>query len=364
MPSNPDGGDDASDRDRLKAQCKSAALAKNTRDTYRVGWNSWARWAADHDFCDLPATPEALEDWLIDLWCKGKKPDTLRVYLAAVGKEHEAHPSPNPAHDPEVRHLVNGMGRIAAEDGITPKQADGLRWCHILVIIDSAYMPRRNQPGGRAETPEQAARRAEFDIAMIAVAHDAALRCSELLALTWGDTNLPADGEPGTVSIRRSKTDQNGQGETMPISKFTTQALIRIKPDSARSDDPIFDISPSTVTRRMKAAAQAAGINPANISSHSPRVGMAQDLAAHGIALPGLMQACRWTTEAMVRHYIKQLAAHHTPAADYLKTQPPPRQPPPPPIRPRLSYSHKCETHPNLARQAAEGPERADYGHG
>ena len=334
MPSNPDGGDAASRRDRLIAQSKSAALAANTRDTDSAGWDNWARWAADNGFSDFPATPEALECWLADLWDQGMKLNTLRTYLSAVGKEHDGHSFPNPAHDREVRQLVNGLGRIAADNGITPKQADGLRWCDILLIINCAYTPRHNQPGGRLETPEQAVRRAEVEIALIVVAHDAALRCSELLALTWGDADLPADCENGTVWIRRSKTDQNGQGATLPISKFTAEALIRIRPDSARPGDPIFALSPSTITRRFKAAAQAAGINPANISSHSPRIGMAQDLLAAGIGLPGIMQACRWSTEAMVRHYVKEIAAHHTPAADYLKTQPPP----PPPQQPKNNW--------------------------
>ncbi|WP_419851368.1 tyrosine-type recombinase/integrase [Candidatus Poriferisocius sp.] len=316
-----DSGPDSGLLDRLVAQGKAAALSPNTRKTYRTGWRSWAKWAEARGLPTLPAEPGHLQLWLAALWQEGKKPATLSTYLAAVAHKHRDHTGPNPAHHPQLRLLLSGLTRQAADEGNTPSQAAPLRWRHILEIIDSAHKPRRNQPGGRAETPEQAARRAEFDIAMIALAHDAALRCSELLALTWADIDLPADSEPGTVSIRRSKTDQNGQGAALPISEFTTQPLIRIRPHSARPDDPIFDISPSTVTRRMKAAAQAAGNNPANISSHSPRIGMAQDLAAHGIDLPGLMQACRWTSEAMARHYIKHLAAHHTPAAQYLKTQ-------------------------------------------
>ena len=313
--------------DRLVAQGKAAALSPNTRKTYRTGWRSWVKWATAHNLPTLPAEPGHLQLWLAALWQEGKKPATLRTYLAAVAHEHRDHTGPNPAHHPQVRLLLSGLTRRAADEGNAPSQAAPLRWRHILEIICSAREPRRNQPGGRAETPEQTARRAELEIAMIALAHDAALRRSELLALTWADIELPADGEPGTVSIRRSKTDQNGQGAALPISEFTTQALIRIRPDSAHPDDPVFDISPSTVTRRMKAAAQAAGINPANISSHSPRIGMAQDLLAAGIGLPGIMQACRWSTEAMVRHYVKEIAAHHTPAAVYLKTQPHPTPP-------------------------------------
>ena len=325
------GGDVASRLDPLIAQGKAAARAENTRNTYSTGWNSWAGWAAGNGFAVFPATSDGLEYWMADLWSKGMKPSTLGTYLTAVSRKHAGHPFPNPADHSEVRQLLSGLKRLAVRAGNMPKQADPLRWSHILEIIDSAYKPRCNQPGGRQESPEQAARRAVTEIAMICVAHDAALRCSELLALTWADVELPAEGEGGLVWIRRSKTDQNGQGAAVPISKFTAQALNRLRPDSARLGDRVFDISPSTVTRRIKAAAQAAGIDSENISSHSPRVGMAQDLVAFGIDLPGLIQACRWKSDRMAALYTRNIAAHHTPAAKCLKSQPHPASTPPPP---------------------------------
>ena len=64
------------------------------------------------------------------------------------------------------------------------------------------------------------------------------------------------------------------------------------------------------VPRRLaltRAAAKAAGIDHANITSHSPRVGMAQDLFAASVDLPGLMQHCRWTSAAMAGHYTRNL---------------------------------------------------------
>lgn len=303
----------------LIARGKAAARAANTRTTYKTGWSSWARWAAEHGLPDLPVTVEGLEHWLATLWDEEKKPNTLRVYLAAVANELENHPGPNPARHFEVRELMSGLTREAADDGITPRQAAPLRWRDIGLIAEVAHMPRCNQPGGRPETPEQARQRADIDIAMICVAHDAALRCSELLALTSADIDLTADG--GWVWIRRSKTDQNGQGTAAPICEFTARALARIKPADARPDDRVFEFSPSTVTRRIRAAAQAAGIDTTNITSHSPRVGMAHDLVEFGIDLPGLILAGRWKSYAMPARYTQRLSAHHTTLGQYLKTQ-------------------------------------------
>ena len=310
--------------DRFIAEAKAQALSANTRRTYRTGWGSWAAWARARGVPALGAGPEHIQRWLATLWLEGKKPSTLGTYLSAVARELDGCGGPNPARHHDVGLVLSGLRSKAADNGKTPRQADPLLWSHALRIIDTAHLPRRNQPGGRLETPEQAQKRALFDIALICAAHDAALRRSELLALKWSDINPPQPGGCWTVLIRRSKTDRTGQGAYAPISDYTAQALATIKPASARPDDRIFDISPSTVTRRLKAAAQAAGIDPANISSHSPRIGMAQDLTAHGIDLPGLMLAGRWKKAEMPAHYTQHLAAQNTPAAQYLKTQQPP----------------------------------------
>ena len=319
------GGDPGYEaEDQLIAEAKAQALSANTRKTYRTGWGSWARWADARGVQALSVGPEHIQRWLATLWLEGKKPSTLGTYLSAVARELDSHPGPNPARHRDVRLVLSGLKSKAADDGYKPRQADPLLWAHALRIIDTAHLPRRNQPGGRLETPEQAEKRALFDIALVCIAHDAALRRSELLAIKWSDIYPPQLGGCWTARIRRSKTDQTGQGAYAPISEFTAQALIRFKPDNARPHDPVFDISPSTVTRRLKAAARAAGIDPTNISSHSPRIGMAQDLAAYGIDLPGLMLAGRWKKAEMPAHYTKHLAAQNTPAAQYLKTQQPP----------------------------------------
>ncbi|MXW61198.1 MAG: tyrosine-type recombinase/integrase [Acidimicrobiaceae bacterium] len=156
---------------------------------------------------------------------------------------------------------------------------------------------------------------------MIALAHDAALRSSELLALRWGDIETPQENGINIVRIRWSKTDQKAQGAVAPMSDFTAQAITRIKPINANPRGRIFDMSPSTLARRIRAAAEAAGLDHANITSHSPRLGIAQDLAAAGVPMPGLMQAGRWKSPATAVRYTEHLSASDTPAAQYLKTQ-------------------------------------------
>lgn len=307
--------------DQLVKEGRAAALAANTHKAYRTGWRSWCLWASKRGLPVFPAVPGDLQRWLAALAAEGKKPTTLRTYRAAVAYQHRRSPGPNPARCTEVSQLLNGLSRRAAADGFTPRQAAPLRWRHVEQIADTAGTPRCNRPGGRKETRRQARQRAVVDIAMIALALDALLRCGELLALTWGDINLPANGGCGRVLIRRSKTDQHGQGAVATISEFTCEALVNLRRAGCKPTDRVFNMSPNTVTRRIKAACRAAGIDPTGISSHSPRVGMAQDLAAAGIDMPGLMLAGRWSTAATVARYIQHLTARHTAVARYLESR-------------------------------------------
>ncbi|WP_420431798.1 tyrosine-type recombinase/integrase [Candidatus Poriferisocius sp.] len=305
----------------LIARADASALSLNTRKTYETGWNSWARWAASNGYRVSKPTVERLRDWLACLHLEGKKPSTLRTYLAAVAHRLRGRRGPNPARHPRVSLLLAGLARYAAERGVATRQAQGLRWERILLIEAAAPASRRNQPGGRLETPQQARKRADTDIAMAAVGHNGALRCSELLALTWGAVDFSEGPGLATIWIGRSKTDQNGKGAAVPISEYAAQALARLRPEDFDPDARIFDFSPSTARRRLKAAAKAAGIDPAGISTHSLRVGMAQDLAASGTGTIGLMLAGRWDTTETAAQYARRLQAQHTPAAQYLKTQ-------------------------------------------
>ena len=299
-------------------------MSQNTARTYATGWKSLCSWADAQGIDPSSVAPPDVQGWLVDLAAEGKKPSTLRTYRAAIAHRYDELGGANPARDPQVSRILSGLRRQAADKGYAPKQAAPLRRHHVEQVADAAFEPRRNQPGGRLETAQQTTRRALVDIALVGVAHDGLLRCSELLALRWADVTAAENGEGTLIYIHRSKTDQTANGVFAPISHFASLALERIRPVDASPDQYVFDMSPGTVTRRLKAATAAAGIDPADISTHSPRVGMAQDLAAEGIDMAAIMVAGRWSTPAMVALYTKRLTAADTAIAKHLQTQSPP----------------------------------------
>ena len=81
---------------------------------------------------------------------------------------------------------------------------------------------------------------------------------------------------------------------------------------------PVFNLHPDTIRRRQQQAARAAGLPDwRDITGHSGRVGMAQDLSAAGFALPELMTVGRWKSPRMPARYTERQTAGRGAVARY-----------------------------------------------
>ena len=118
---------------------------------------------------------------------------------------------------------------------------------------------------------------------------------------------MEASDGSGRVHIARSKTDQEAHGHVAYLTPDTAACLQRIKPADALPEERIFAMSARTIANRIKAAAEAAGIE-GRFGGHSGRVGCAQDLAARGAGLTELQVAGRWQSAAMPRAVCTQPA--------------------------------------------------------
>lgn len=78
----------------------------------------------------------------------------------------------------------------------------------------------------------------------------------------------------------------------------------------------MFPPTPDHISRRIRTLAARAGLG-AGYSGHSPRVGMAVDLARTGTGLTQLMQAGRWRSSVLVARYTEQIAASRNAVARY-----------------------------------------------
>ena len=109
-------------------------------------------------------------------------------------------------------------------------------------------------------------------------------------------------------TIRRSKTDQEGEGAVQYLGPDAVEALEAIRGEDSDDTTRVFRMTTRTVANRIKAAAEAAKIK-GNFSGHSPRVGMAQDLAEKGASTTELMVVGRWVSSRMPALYIREQAA-------------------------------------------------------
>ena len=281
----------------------SYETARNTVANYRAQWRNFLVWALGKGIQALPANPAQVAAYLAArIERHGHKPATLRMAASAIAFIHRAAGLDDPCASQEVKRTLRSATR---KSGRSQKQAEALTAEAFLAILSTARNPRRSR-GGRFESPQTATRRGSLDIAVISLMRDAMLRVSEAAALIWRDIGAEPDGT-GRLLIRRSKTDAAGEGAMAFVSVPTMAALSLVR-EGAADTDSVFGLQPNQIAMRIKKAAKAAGLGD-GFSGHSPRVGMARDLARAGIELPRLMTAGRWRNPAMPAHYIRNETA-------------------------------------------------------
>ena len=290
--------------------------APKTRRHYASAWRAFARWCEAEGYASLPATPETVAAYFAHRATGGSSLSTLKLASAAIRYRHQGHGLDSPARSAGVKRVLRGLRRRAAALPVSKGQgqARGLTAAHLAAIRATALLPRKG-PSGRTESEKTARKRGAVDVALAPVMRDALLRRSEAAALTWKDVTFLADGT-ARLAIRRSKTDQDGEGAIQFIGKDAAQALQAIQGDAAGSEHLFGLRSGRAVSNRIAAMARAAGLGN-GFSGHSPRVGMAQDLAANGASATELMGAGRWTACRMPAHYTRAQAAGRGAVARY-----------------------------------------------
>ena len=290
-----------SDIDKLNAVLLHE-MARSTMANYRAQWRVFVTWAAMKGVNALPADPTVVAAYLAErLEVHGHRPSTLRVAAAAIGRIHKDAGLRDPCSCLEVKRTLRSATRKV---GRAQKQAAALT-LEVLEAIKATALVPRAWKGNRIENVDTAKKRGTVDIALVCLMRDALLRVSEAAVLTWQDIQPDLDGT-GRLHIRRSKTDAEGAGTVVFVSKATMDALQRLKSQRAGAEaaDRVFGLCANQIAQRIKQAAQAAGLGD-GFSGHSPRVGMARDLARMGIELPSLMTAGRWRTPAMPALYVR-----------------------------------------------------------
>ena len=293
-----------------------ASRAKATERVYKSAWGRFVSWADAQGYAALPAAPETVAAYLASRAASGLSPASMKLDRAAIRDAHRSASRPDPTQHPGVANVARGIVRTAAVNGHAPRQAAGLTSDALAAIRATARLPRRG-PSGRQESEATARKRGNRDVAIASTMRDGLLRRSEAAALAWGDIELRSDGT-GRLTIRRSKTDQAGEGSVQFLGKGTAAALRTIRPKDAAATAKVFGVKCGrSIARRLSAMAKAARLD-GHFGGHSGRVGMARDLVAAGASVAAVQIAGRWASSRMPAHYARgELAARGAVAKYY-----------------------------------------------
>ena len=304
-------GLDVADVGRVQ-EALASSRSPATRRAYASQWRMFTTWTGARGLSSLPAEPSVVAAYLTERSRSGVSVATVQLSRAAIAAAHADANLEDPCAHSGVRRTMSGLSRMF---GRPPLQASPLTSDVAAAIRATARRPRR-LPSGRMESESTAERRGLVDIALVSVMRDALLRRSEATDLVWSDVERMADGT-GRLTVRRSKTDQVSEGKVLYLSATSMADLEAIRPgDSIRADMKVFGLSSSQIGRRIARSCEVAGFAGA-YSGHSPRVGMAQDLAANGAELPALMEAGRWESPTMPARYTRSQAAERGAVAKY-----------------------------------------------
>ena len=275
--------------DQGVADALESVLSDNTRRVYGTQWRLFTGWSGETGLSSLPAEPLTVARYLAARANAGASIATMRLATSAIAKAHEWAKLESPCRDPGVRASLKGWGRRLAK----PQRQSGALTADVLAVIRlTAVQPRKRGRG--VETPQQAAERGKFDLALVAALSDAGLRRSEAATLTWGDVQRWDDGS-GRITVIRSKTDAEAQGAVVAITPAAMQALDAIRPAGIGGSVEVFGLSESQIARRVKVIAKAAGLTDWEFfSGHSGRVGMARRMAQNGAPTHEIERQGRW----------------------------------------------------------------------
>jgi integrase len=151
------------------------------------------------------------------------------------------------------------------------------------------------------------------DRALLLLGFAGAFRRSELVALDVADIEETETGL--LVTIRHSKTDQEGQGVTIAIARgdiaCPVKALQAWLDATGIEAGPVFrPIDKGGTVRRsvaniVKAYAGRAGFDASTFSGHSPRSGLLTSAAGKGASIFKMMDVSRHKSVDTLRGYVR-----------------------------------------------------------
>jgi len=280
--------------------------ANNTVRAYKSDFRDFGLFCAQNGFKSLPTEPKILSLYLTYLSTKEVKMSTLKRRLVSIGVIHKLKGYYLDTKHPSIIENIMGIKRRkgSKQKGKKPLLINSLK--KIINVIDK----EKNEEIKKFR-----------DRSIILIGFSGGFRRNEIVSIDYDDLDFVKEGVK--INIKRSKTDQFGEGSVkglpyfensqycpvvsllkwLEISKINSGALFRrfIK-GSKLSENRLSD---QTVALLIKDYLEIAGIESRNYSGHSLRSGFATSAAESGVEERSIMAMTGHKSTEMVRRYIK-----------------------------------------------------------
>ena len=267
--------------------------ALNTLRAYKADYKDFASFCIKNGFKPMPSEPKIITLYLTHL-SKSSKFSTLKRRLASISVIHKLSGHYIDVKHPMITENLMGIKRILGSHQKAKKP----------ILIDDLKLIINLVDKEKNETKRFKNR------ALILVGFAGGFRRSELVAILYEDLDFVPEGVK--IFVKRSKTDQSGEGMTKGIPYFTNPEycpVVSLKKWIEKSEiksGKIFDISDKSVALTIKKYAALAGLDSNKYSGHSLRSGFATSTAELGAEERSIMAMTGHKTTQMVRRYIKE----------------------------------------------------------
>ena len=281
--------------------------ADNTIRAYKSDFKDFSLFCVQNGFKPLPSEPKIVSLYLTHLSTREVKMSTLKRRLVSIGVIHKLK-----GHYLDTKHpsIVENIMGIKRRKGSIQKSKKPILINNLKKIIN--VIDEQNKEEIKKLR----------DRSIILIGFSGGFRRNEIVSLDYDDLDFVTEGLK--IKLRRSKTDQFGEGSVkglpyfdnaqycpvtsiqkwIEITNINTGPLFRrfIK-GSKLSEKRLTD---QTVALLIKEYLQLAGIDSKNYSGHSLRSGFATSAAESGAEERSIMAMTGHKSTEMVRRYIKE----------------------------------------------------------
>ena len=267
--------------------------ANNTLRAYQSDYRDFSLFCSKNGLSSMPTQPKIIALYITHL-SKFSKFSTLKRRIASISVIHKLKGHYLDTKHPIIMENLHGIKRTlgSRQKAKKPLLINSLK--KIIKAIDQEKKER------------------DRDRALILIGFAGGFRRSELVSILKEDVELVDEGVK--ILIKKSKTDQSGEGSVKAIPYFQNQEFcpvialkkyMSLKKFNSNSEK-IFKLSDKSVALIIKKYAQIAGLDPTKYAGHSLRSGFATTAAEFGAEERNIMTMTGHKTTQMVRRYIQE----------------------------------------------------------